>query len=82
MCMSYRVVKSVDVTTRKRHMCEWCAITIDAGQPAHYRSYVFDGEFNYGHMHPECHAAMLESDIEYVCEGWMPGDFGRGQVAA
>ena len=77
MCLSYREIKNVDVTVRKRHRCAWCAETIDARESARFRVYVFDGEFTSDWMHPECYQAMLASPVEEYCDGFMPGDFER-----
>jgi hypothetical protein len=31
-------------------------------------------------MHPECYEAMMSLDPGDLQEGWMPGDFERGQT--
>ena len=76
-----QILKDKKVKTKKRHRCEWCNEWIEAGTEANYRSYVFNGDFNHGHMHPECNDAMNsgKADID-PDEGWMPGDFKRGSV--
>jgi hypothetical protein len=65
-------------STRKPHFCEWCSETIQKGEPAQYRAYIFDGDFNSSWQHPECFEAMEKSDPFYLTEGWTPGDCGRG----
>jgi hypothetical protein len=35
-----------------------------------------------GYMHLDCYEGFTQSDGEVVCEGWMPGDFERGETAA
>ena len=62
-------------------MCKWCAGRIEKGERANHRVYVLDGDFHSEYMHPECNAAMNESDNDYLQDGWMPGDFERGQAA-
>jgi hypothetical protein len=80
--MSYQSISTKPVKVRKPHRCEWCAGGINKGEPAQARAYVFDGEFVSGHMHPDCYEAMNNSSREVVSEGWMAGDFERGQVVA
>lgn len=82
MCLSFRSLTDKEVTVRKARRCGWCSERIDKGQKARYRTYVFDGEFTSDHMHPECYDAMGQSRNDVICEGWMPGDFERGQIAA
>lgn len=82
MCLSYREIKNREVTVRKAHMCGWCGYSILKGERAQYRTYVFDGDLTTDWMHLECYAAMGESANEYLCDGWMPGDFERGEIAA
>ena len=54
---------SKEVTCRKPHRCDWCGVEIPAGERARYRAGVFDAAFYSGHEHPECHAALLRSDL-------------------
>lgn len=49
------------VKCRKNHQCEWCGILIQKGENAVIRTYLFDGDFNSAHQHPECYEAMKES---------------------
>lgn len=79
MCLSYHLIRCVEITTRKAARCEWCAHVIGKGERAQLRVYVFDGQFNNGRMHPECYKAYTESDTSVICEGWMAGDFERGE---
>lgn len=81
MCLSYRSITDKPVKVNKPHRCGWCAHTIVKRDKAQARTYVFDGEFQSDWMHPECYEAMGRSDREAVCEGWMPGDFERGEAA-
>lgn len=82
MCLSFRSITDKEVTVRKAHMCGWCSEKIEKGERARYRTYVFDREFTTDHMHLECHDAMNASAREVICEGWMAGDFERGEIAA
>lgn len=82
MCLSYREIRNEEVTVRKQHRCGWCSESITKGERARYRTYVFDGDFTSDWMHLECYSAMGESRNDVICEGWMPGDFERGQIAA
>ena len=82
MCLSFRSITEREVKVRKSRQCGWCSESIAKGERARYRVYVFDGEFNSDHMHVECYEAMNGSAREVICEGWMPGDFERGQIAA
>jgi hypothetical protein len=76
--MSYTELRSKDVKVRKPRGCEWCAERINAGESAHYRAYVFEGDFMTGYMHPECHQDMLAyPDTRDLADGWTPGDFDR-----
>lgn len=63
-------------------MCGWCSERIEKGERACSRTYVFDGDLNTDWMHLECYDAMNESSNEVKCDGWMPGDFERGEIAA
>ena len=77
--MSYAELTNKTVTVRKPHQCVWCGETIE-GQ-AQYRAYVFDGDFNSDYMHPECYEAMLNSDSEYLEDGFDPLGYTRGREA-
>lgn len=70
-----------EVRTRKPHRCEWCGQVIPKGTRCHYRSYIWDGELQWGWSHFECWDAQQESDHEILAAGWMPGDFERGEPA-
>ena len=76
----YTPLKSKDVMVRKAHRCEWCGEAINVGEPAHYRAYKLEGDFNHGWMHLECNSAMLTAPADLVTEGWFPGEFKRGTV--
>lgn len=82
MCLSFRSLTDKEVVVRKSHMCGWCGYRVEKGERAQSRAYVFDGEFTSDRMHPECYNAMNGSAREVTCEGWMPGDFERGEIAA
>ena len=80
--MSYTELQSKLVKVRKPRSCEWCSERIEAGEQANYRAYVFDGDFMSGHMHPECHQAMLDYPYQAdLADGWVPGDFARGSTS-
>lgn len=48
---------------RKKHRCGWCGEWIEAGDPAHYRSGIYEGDFFTEYMHPGCWNALLHSDL-------------------
>jgi len=81
MCLGFRSLTDKKLTVRKNHMCAWCAERIYKGEVARYRSYVFGGEVTSDHLHTECYDALMSSDNEAICEGWMAGDFERGVSA-
>jgi hypothetical protein len=66
--------------TRKPHRCDWCNEPIEVGSSCEYRVYIFDG-FGTDYMHPECNEAMNKSKDFPLDEGWLPGEFKRGQIA-
>ena len=78
--MSYLELQTHEVTTRKIHKCEWCGETINVGERAQYRAYIFDGNFTSVWQHPECYTAMSESDWLLLAEGWERGEFERGSM--
>jgi hypothetical protein len=62
--------------TRKAHRCIWCGMAIEVGQAAHSSAWIYEGDFQHGHFHPECWVALSRSD--YVEEGWAEGEQPRG----
>lgn len=82
MCLSYRSITDREVVVRKQHMCEWCAHVIVKGEKSRLRVYVLGRELITGWMHLDCYGAMNDSAHDIVCEGWMAGDFERGEIAA
>ena len=80
--MSDGEIRSGVVRTRKHHSCEWCAEPIPQGSTVPARTYKFDGYIQNGWMHPECDEAMKSADRDILYEGWMPGDFCRGESGA
>lgn len=80
MSMSYTEFTSKDVVTRTPHQCEWCGDDILCPAPAHYRSYLFDGDFVSAWTHPECWSAMDEADHRDLAEGWEFGEYKRGST--
>lgn len=75
----YQEMTSKYVTVRKRHICEWCGESIEAGDRAHYRTYKLDGDFTYGYEHIECWSAMEQFDWRaWGEEEFRHGDFERG----
>ena len=75
---------SVDLTSkqvkcRKSHRCDWCGEIIKAGNVAHYRSGVHDGEFFSSYMHMECWDALGRSDLGCDDE-FYPMDQKRGKT--
>jgi len=77
--MSSEEIQSKTVKCRKDHWCEWCEQRILSGEKAQYRVYIFDGDFNSGHMHLECFEAMNDSDQRALAYGWTPGEPTRGK---
>lgn len=82
MCLEFREITNREVVVRKAHMCAWCAHGIPKSDPARYRVYVFDRELTTDWMHLDCYDAMTKSRSDVICEGWMAGDFERGEIAA
>ena len=76
--MSYAELHNKTVITRKKHRCGWCGELINISDQAQYRAYVFDGDFISEWQHPECHAAMKESDPLVSADGWEEGENERG----
>jgi len=76
----YLELKSKIIVAKKPHQCEWCGETIHPGVMAQYRAYVYDGEFNHGWMHMDCHDAIGSIDWEDG-DTWSPGDFKRGSTS-
>jgi len=75
----YLELKSKTVVARTTHQCEWCGEAIHPGVMSKYRAYVFDGQFNHGWMHMDCHDAMASIDWEDG-DCWSPGEFKRGST--
>ena len=74
MLLTFRKVKK----TQRPHSCVWCSQRVEKGGRAIYRSYLFDGEFQYDYLHPECYSALNHTeDIE---NGWDAGGFARGRT--
>ena len=44
--------------SRKRHCCEWCNERIEVGQPKTTESGVWEGDFFFRRLHPECYEAQ------------------------
>lgn len=78
--MSYHELKVKEVTARKEHSCEWCGEKTAVGEKYVNRVYIYEGEFNNGHMHLDCAEAMNKSDSEYIQDGFFPGHAKRGEV--
>lgn len=79
--MSYTELQSRYVVGRDWHRCSWCDGRIEKGEKQRYRAYVFQGEFTTDRMHLDCEVAMKKSSRESLEDGWMPGEFKRGEVA-
>lgn len=56
--------------TRKRHLCIACDKFIEIGEPAVNWAGVTDGDFSSVHYHPECRAAEIDYNHEYLGGGW------------
>lgn len=68
------------VKVRKGHVCLWCAEAIPTGEEAHYRAYMWEGDFNSDYMHQACYKAMLRAPYDLVEEGILEGMFKRGST--
>lgn len=66
---------------RKNYRCEWCNGKIVIGEKHVNRVYLNEGDFVTGRMHDECFTAMEKSPHDDICDGWMQGEFKRGQKA-
>ena len=78
--MSYTELKATYPKGRKKYRCEWCDEQILVGEKHFYRSFIIDGDFNTGRMHLECEEAMKKTPNDDLMDGWMPGDFKRGEM--
>lgn len=75
-----RVLEEKEVRTRKPHNCEWCGEFIQRNTLVYYRSYIFEENPPLsGWMHFECKEAMDATPNHILEQGWMPGDFNRGE---
>jgi len=73
--MSYTELTHTTPKGRKGYPCDWCSERILKGEKHHYRSYVWDGDFNTSRTHNECDDVMSKMDLS---EGYDPGQFKRG----
>lgn len=79
----YVELKSKLIKTKKPHKCSWCAEQINTRNLAIYRVYIFEGDFSYDYMHPECTEALKKMSSEFEDEiTWMPGEFKKGECHA
>ncbi len=80
--MSYEELDVRDVKkTRKSHRCVWCGQVIEVGQPATYRTCVYEGDFQAGYFHPECWDASTRTAIAIKEEfEFCPGEWERGKA--
>ncbi len=79
--MSYTELKQKKVTCRKNHFCTWCNETINKGDEAETRVYVWSGDFHSEYMHPECfNDGFKKEDREVLEEGFEPGSYKRGSL--
>jgi hypothetical protein len=79
--MSYVELKNQHVKGRKEYRCEWCGQSILYGEVHLSRVYVIWGEITSGRMHLECERAMVISSHDAICDGWVFGEFKRGEKA-
>ena len=62
----YESISNKDLQrTKKPHRCDWCGELIEAGFPAHYRAYRYNGEFLQSYQHLECYTAMMQSTEDF-----------------
>jgi hypothetical protein len=81
MCYgSYTELKLTERKARKEYRCAWCNEKIVIGEKHTHRVYIFEGDFSSDRMHNECFIAMGKADHEDVCEGFMFGEFHRGDT--
>lgn len=60
------------------HRCVWCGEKIESKESAMYRVYIYEGEFQYDYLHPECQDALnMADDLE---DGFDEGQFKRGST--
>lgn len=76
--MSYTELTCKVVKGKKEYRCEWCNENIATEEMHNYRSYIYEGQFSEGRMHPECWTAMSRAPAYELVDGWMPGDYKRG----
>ena len=59
---------------KKRHRCDWCWQSVDAGETYKRYRYYAHGDAGTVKMHPECHDAMqVEANEEGGWFEWTPG---------
>ena len=78
--MSYEEIAVSYPKARKEYDCEWCPEKILKGEKHFARTYKFCGDFQNGRMHLECEKGMNKSAHDIVSEGWLPGEFKRGEI--
>lgn len=78
--MSYQAIKEKVVKARNQYGCSWCNEKIEKDEKHFSRAYKFEGDFNSDRMHLECFRAMENSSHDIVSEGWLPGEFKRGEI--
>lgn len=71
---SHRWIKK----TAKTHYCWWCGKRIEAGSAAAYFAGMYEGDFNSGHSHPECKAAL--DSLPHDPDGYEFYSFARGRT--
>lgn len=77
--MSVTALQDKTVKTRSVHMCAWCGASIDVGEMAQYRAYIFDGDFNSDYLHIECEKAITRCDKYDMMDGFTPHEQQRGK---
>jgi hypothetical protein len=79
--MSYTLFSEKVRVARKARPCVWCGERIAAGDQYKNVTFVYDGDFQNQHFHPECHADMTAcaNDDGGFFE-WVTGDNPRPKL--
>lgn len=79
--MSFYTTREVKAC-RKTHRCYWCGQHIEKGQPMTTISSIWEGDFSYTKLHPECHVALSlwQKEVPYDEEWPEEGTMQRGST--
>lgn len=76
--MSYEEISAKHVVGKKEYSCVWCGEIIKVKEKHLKRFYKMEGEAKSDRMHLECEDAMYKMPWDYLCDGFMQGEFKRG----